>query len=88
MIGNNNDYFRVPVTPAIAQKMADDLHCFLPTSHLVDLIYQHSNPTLEPIPLFAYRDSFITFWHHHLMIEPEKAQGFQLEESYHHLILI
>ena len=69
MIGNNNDYFRVPVTPAIAQQMADDLHCFLPTSHLVDLIYQHSNLTLEPIPLFAYRDSFITFWHHHLMIE-------------------
>jgi hypothetical protein len=69
MIGNNKDYFRVPVTPALAQQIADDFHCFLPTSMLVDLIYQRSNPSLEPIPLFAYRDSFVTFRHHHLMIE-------------------
>jgi hypothetical protein len=72
MIGTNKDWARVPLTPMAAQVMADSLHCFLPTRKMVDLIYQNSNIKLEPVPMYAYRDSTVTMWQHHLIIEGQR----------------
>lgn len=72
MIGTNEDWARVPITPMAAQAMADSLHCFLPTRKMVDLIYQHSKVKLEPVPMYAYRDSTVTMWQHHLIIEGQR----------------
>ena len=69
VIGNNKDWARIPLTPMAAQKIADSLHCFLPTTKMVEEIYTQSKVKLEPIPMYAYRDSTITMWQHHLMIE-------------------
>jgi hypothetical protein len=69
MIGTDKDWARVPLTPLAAQIMADSLHCFLPTRKMVDLIYQQSPVKLEPVPMYAYRDSTVTMWQHHLIIE-------------------
>jgi hypothetical protein len=55
-----------------AQKLADSLGCFLPTRKMVDDIYQQSKVKLEPMPLFAFRDSTPTLYHHHLMIEGQR----------------
>lgn len=71
-IGSNNDFARVPMTPMAAQQIADSLHCFLPTRKMVNDIYEHAKVKLTPVPLFAYRDSTITFYHHHLMIEGQR----------------
>jgi len=68
-IGTNDNWARVPLTPMAAQKIADCFSCFLPTRKMVDLIYQQSMVKLEPIPMFAFRDSSVTMWQHHLMIE-------------------
>ncbi len=71
-IGSNNDFARVPMTPMAAQQIADSLHCFLPTRKMVNDIYQQAKIKLEPIPMFAYRDSAVTFYQHHLMIEAQR----------------
>lgn len=71
-VGNNKDFARTPMTPIAAQQIADSLHCFLPTKKMVDDIYFKAGVKLEPIPLFAFRDSAITFYHHHLMVEGQR----------------
>ncbi len=71
-VGADNDWARIPLTPMAAQKLADSLGCFLPTRKMVDDIYQQSKVKLEPMPLFAFRDSTPTLYHHHLMIEGQR----------------
>jgi hypothetical protein len=38
----------------------------------VDDIYQQATIKLEPVPLYAFRDSALIFWHHHLIIEGQR----------------
>lgn len=71
-VGNRNDWARVPLTPMAAQLIADRLHCFLPTRKMVDDIYKAAPVKLEPIPMYALRDSTPTMWQHHLMIEGQR----------------
>jgi len=71
-VGTNDDWARVPLTPMAAQRIADSLHCFLPTKKLVDEIYKAAKVKLEPMPLFAYRDSTPTMYQHHLIIEGQR----------------
>ena len=71
-IGNSNDWARIPLTPMTAQRIADSLDCFLPTRKMVNDIYQQATIKLEPVPLYAFRDSSIIFWHHHLIIEGQR----------------
>lgn len=68
-IGSNKNFARIPMTPMTAQQIADSLHCFLPTKKMVDDIYSAAKIKLAPQPLTAYRDSAITFYQHHLLIE-------------------
>lgn len=73
-VGTKNDWARVPLTPMAAQQIADHFHCFLPTRKMVDDIYAQAKVKLEPEPMFAFRDSSPTMWHHHLMIEGARKQ--------------
>jgi hypothetical protein len=63
---------RVPMTPILAQKIADRFGCTLPTRKIVNDIYEHASVKLEPFPLTEARDSFKTFYMHHLLIERER----------------
>ena len=72
MVGSNTNWARVPITPMAAQKIADDYGCFLPTPSMVDAIYEASTVKLAPVPMYAFRDSTITMWQHHLMIEGQR----------------
>jgi hypothetical protein len=71
-IGTDEDWARIPLTPMAAQKVADSLDCFLPTRKMVDDIYAQAKVKLEPVPLYAFRDSSITMWQHHLIIEGQR----------------
>ncbi|MBT1695525.1 hypothetical protein KK083_01470 [Fulvivirgaceae bacterium PWU4] len=73
-IGSDDDWARIPLTPMAAQAIADTLHCFLPTRKIVDDIYQHARVKLEPVAMFAFRDSTPTMYQHHLMIEGLRKQ--------------
>jgi len=68
-IGTDADWSRVPLTAMAAQQIADSFQCFLPTRKIVDDIYQAARVKLAPMPMFAFRDSPVTMYQHHLIIE-------------------
>jgi hypothetical protein len=71
-IGTDDNWARVNITPKAAQQIADSLNCFLPTRKMVDDIYNAAKVKLEPVPMYAYRDSTPTMWHHHLIVEGQR----------------
>ncbi|MFI5131205.1 MAG: hypothetical protein ACHQFX_14480, partial [Chitinophagales bacterium] len=71
-IGTDDDWARINITPNAAQKVADSFNCFLPTRKMVDDIYRSAKLKLEPVPLYAFRDSTPIMWHHHLIIEGQR----------------
>lgn len=71
-VGENKDWARINITPMAAQKIADSLNCFLPTRKMVDDIYKAAKVKLEPVPMYAFRDSTPTMYHHHLIIEGQR----------------
>ena len=72
MVGNNRDFARVPLTPMAAQRIADATGCFLPTRRIVDMVHEAAKVKLEPVPMYAYRDSTVTMWQHHLIVEGQR----------------
>ena len=74
-IGTNDDWARINITPMAAQQIADSFNCFLPTRKMVDDIYKTAKLKLEPVPMYAFRDSTPTMWHHHLIIEGQRKGG-------------
>ena len=71
-IGSEDDWARINITPMAAQKIADSFHCFLPTRKMVDDIYKAATVKLEPVPMYALRDSTPTMYHHHLIVEGQR----------------
>ncbi len=71
-IGTDNDWARINITPYAAQKIADKIDCFLPTRKISDDIYKAAKVKLEPVPLYAFRDSTPIMWHHHLIVEGQR----------------
>lgn len=71
-LGTDADWARINITPMAAQQVADKLDCFLPTRKMVDDIYKAAKLKLEPVPMYAFRDSTPTMWHHHLIIEGQR----------------
>lgn len=70
--GHSSDWVRMPVTPMAAQVMMDKCGAVFPNAALVDAIYRQATVKLKPIPLLAYRDSSVTMYQHHLMIEGQR----------------
>lgn len=73
-VGTNKNWARIPLTPIAAQLIADSLQCFLPTRKMVNDIYANAAIRLTPVPMYIHRDSTITMWQHHLIIEGQRKQ--------------
>ena len=71
-IGSETDFARIPLTPMTAQSIADSLHCFLPSRKIVDDIYKAAAVKLDPVPMYALRDSAVTMYQHNLIIEGQR----------------
>lgn len=71
-LGGNDNWARVNITPMAAQRIADSFGCFLPTKKMVDDIYRAAKVKLEPVPLYAFRDSTPVMYHHHLIVEGQR----------------
>jgi hypothetical protein len=71
-VGSNLDWARINITPLAAQQIADSFNCFLPTRKMVDDIYRAAKVKLEPVPMYGFRDSTPTMWHHHLIVEGQR----------------
>ncbi len=73
-VGTNVDWVRINISPMAAQKIADSFECFLPTRKMVDDIYHAATIKLEPVPMYALRDSSPTMYQHHLIIEGQRRE--------------
>ncbi len=71
-VGTDDDWARIPLTPMAAQVIADSFGCFLPTRKMVNDIYAQSVVKLAPVPMYAFRDSSVTMWQHHLIVEGQR----------------
>lgn len=79
-IGHTDDFVRIPMTPLIAQPIADALGCLLPTRRMVNDIYTQAAVKLAPQPISpSYVDIMLvtTFYRHHEMVESQR-QGYAL----------
>jgi hypothetical protein len=71
-IGTNDDWARINITALRHKKLQTASIVFLPTRKMVDDIYKAAKIKLEPVPMYAFRDSTPTMWHHHLIIEGQR----------------
>lgn len=81
-IGSNEDFMRMPMTSAAAQKLADLLDASLPTPHIVDLVYAQAEARLPPsyIDGGPTDDSLADFQEHQNKLEARrKAKGLSLD---------
>ena len=51
VVGSDENYFLTPVSPGTAQRIADQLHCILPTRKMVNAIYAAAEVKLVPSPI-------------------------------------
>ena len=50
-LGSDEDYFLCPMTPGLAQKLAEEFDCFLPTRRMVDQIWEAAKVKMQPQPI-------------------------------------
>ena len=80
-IGSDEDYFLIPISPNTAQRIADALHCSLPTPKMVDEIYAAAEVKLapSPIPPSAAMTTVPVFSNHNATVRAQRAE--QLESA-------
>ncbi|MFH1747058.1 MAG: hypothetical protein ABIG44_08440 [Planctomycetota bacterium] len=81
-IGRDDDFVRMPMTPLIAQPIADEFECLLTTRKMVDDIYDQATVKLAPAPISPATVDIMratTFYRHHQMVE-EQREGQPLGE--------
>jgi hypothetical protein len=82
-VGSDEDYWLAPLTPVVAQVLADELGCVLPTRKMVDAIWRAAVLKMEPrpIPPSAAMTSAAVFSDHNATVRAqrgERAENFPL----------
>lgn len=75
-LGADADWFRMPMTPTLAQQLADRLECVLPTRKMVDAIWAQAPLQLTPFPYSPATYDILSvalFHQHHLQIEMQRG---------------
>ncbi len=75
-IGSDDDYFLTPISPNTAQRIADALHCTLPTPKMVNQIFFASEVKLvpAPIPPSAAMTTVPVFSNHNDLVRTQRAE--------------
>ena len=73
-VGDDDDFFRIPMTPMTAQAIASATNTSLITAKLSDEIFRHAELKFEPKPLIKDRDATPTFYEHHQIIEQQRGE--------------
>ncbi len=78
-VGSDDDYFLMPVSPNTAQRIADALHCSLPTPKMVDEIYAAAEVKLAPAPIppSPAMTTVPVFSNHNAIVRAQRAEQLQ-----------
>jgi hypothetical protein len=73
-IGSNEDYFLMPLSPNLGQRLADALDCSLPTPRMVNAIYAAAELKLapSPIPPTAAMTTLAVFGDHNATVRTQR----------------
>jgi hypothetical protein len=71
-IGGDDDFVRMPMTPATATQITSAMKCTLPTRKIVNEIYAQAKIKLEPKPLTENREAVRSFVQHNQIIEEQR----------------
>ena len=75
-IGSDEDYFIIPMTPVLAQKICDTLGFTLPTKKMTDQIWSDASVKMAPSPIPA-SDQMTTIpvmWQHNQTVKSQRDQ--------------
>ncbi len=75
-VGSDSDWFRMPMTPLLAQPLIERLGCVLPTRKMVDAIWTQAAVKLAPFPFSPTQYDILSsdlFYQHHLHIEGQRS---------------
>ncbi|MFQ6614701.1 MAG: hypothetical protein ACE5D1_07655, partial [Fidelibacterota bacterium] len=75
-LGSDEDYFLIPMTPILAQELADSLRMSLPTRKMVDAVWQQAELKLapSPIPPSAAMVTIPVFADHNEIVHAQRVQ--------------
>ncbi len=82
-LGSDENFLRMPLSPLVAQKVADHLECLLPTRRMVDQIYAAAEVVLKPQPMVP-TDEMIQvsyFARHNQEIEKQLTESYPQRRS-------
>ena len=71
-VGSDEDFFRVPMRPGTAQRIAEAAEASLITVRLSEAIFQQAAVKLEPRPMTSEREKTTSFYRHHQWIEEQR----------------
>lgn len=69
-VGYDTNYFLIPMTPILAQKLCNSLSCTLPSRKMVDQIWSNAAVKLAPSPIAPSPEmtTVPVFWEHNQMV--------------------
>ena len=77
-VGSDANSLRIPLSPGVAQSLADQLNCLLPTRQLVNSIYETATLQLAPQPMEPTDEmTHVSYFaKHHKAIEQQLAEKY------------
>jgi hypothetical protein len=78
-LGSDDDYLLMPISPNMAQRLADTLHCTLPTRQMVNQIYAAAEVKLAPTPIppSPAMTSVAVFSNHNAIVWRQRSAQFE-----------
>lgn len=78
-IGSDSDYFLIPMTPILAQKLCNNLQCTMPTRKMVNQIWSNASVKLapSPIPPSPAMTTVPVFWEHNQIVWQQREAVIQ-----------
>ena len=75
-VGSDTDYFLMPMTPILAQKIAKAIGFTLPTKQMVDQIWSNASVKLppSPIPPSAQMTTIPIMWEHNTRLKGQRKE--------------
>src|SRR5262249_23182685 len=73
--GRDDDFVRMPMDPLTAQRLCDAFGASLPTTRMVDLIWQHAALKVAPIPMTPGPQMMSNdyIWRHQALVDAQLA---------------
>lgn len=76
-VGSDTDYFLMPMTPILAQKIAKAIGFTLPTKQMVDQIWSNASLKMAPTPIppSPQMTTIPVMWEHNMLLKKQRKEA-------------